>query len=238
MAYAYKPMVKPLVNRDGEVIGRLERDVATGIVTPFWYPKPRTMALPAQEPDQKWRCPQCLTYLPIGLDDTGQYIPCTTCGYAAWVAPSAAGTRNIPATAVPVSFSAPATLDRVVALQSVPGLVAEVVPAPVVARRVPHPTARETYAPFGSTMDRLVEVQVARGQREAPALPLRTMVDAGSSLRCPRCGATDYRTCPCPPTMPSVLEAAVVQNRRRQERQDAAFEAEHPVLAAHWRRRA
>ena len=110
----------------------------------------------------------CLTYLPIELDDTGQYIPCTTCGYAEWVAPSAAGTKSIPATAVPVSFSAPATLDRVIKLQAAPGQVAEYEPGPVVARRLPPPLPRETYAPKHSTLDAVVTYQVNHGQRDKP----------------------------------------------------------------------
>ena len=37
---------KPLINNRGMVIGRLERDLASGTITPFWLPQPRPVPAP------------------------------------------------------------------------------------------------------------------------------------------------------------------------------------------------
>jgi hypothetical protein len=247
-------VVKALRNHAGTVVGRTET-YPTGEVVAFWEVQPRlrgqwvagetkdaqraqhaqqaqqlrTLAAPLTEPPQRWRCPQCLAYLSRDRDENGQYRPCTTCGYSEWVGPSPAGTDKVPDTAVPVQFSAPETLARVTALQADPHLVAEAQPVFVQAVRLAPPTARQTYAPVGTTLDRVVTAQTALGQREAPEAPLRTM----QSNRCPRCGAADYRTCPCPPAAPMTLEAAVTANDQRRARQDAADLACYPHLK-HW----
>ena len=77
-----------------------------------------------------------------------------------------------------------------------------------------------------------VKDALTRFERETPQPALYTM----AGVRCPRCGSPDFRTCACPPTPPDTLGIAVQRNQERDQRQAAAFEAEHPVLAAHWRR--
>jgi len=155
-------------------------------------------ALP--EANGRWRCPQCLTLLPVELDATGQYKPCTSCGYGPWIGPQHRDSEDKFTT-----YAAPDTLGRAVALQRHPDLVSESNPVPVTRTRVGPPRRRETYAPHGETTARAVALQESLGIREKTARPLRAM---DASRPCGRCRKTD---CHCPPSAPDTLTYAASQ---------------------------
>src|SRR5947207_12130020 len=76
--------------------GRLQRVPPAALRTmEEWL---RVLALPAQELPQKWRCPMCLAYLPVELDELGQQQPCTECGYAPFIGPADDTWHNRPMT--------------------------------------------------------------------------------------------------------------------------------------------
>jgi hypothetical protein len=165
-----------------------------------------------EETPMRWRCPTCLSYLPMQTDEHGQRKPCPQCGFHD-VGPVADSTSY-----GMVAFEAPKTLDRVHALRQSPGQVAEYAPVAVAVQAVGAPQPRQTFPFHGETTERVLRLQVQSGQRAAPAPTLQAM----HQLRCPRCQRT---SCNCPPAPPRPLEAAVAQRKREIARQEAAFDA-------------
>jgi hypothetical protein len=162
-------------------------------------------------------CGHCGDDFELRRDANGDLMPCPNCGKG-WRDTSMPGEAPRFET-----YSAPETLRRVVALQRDPDAVAEMAPVAVVARRAVS-ARRETYAPVGSTIDRALTLQRARGQREPAAAPLRTMQAASP---CERCGR---RQCQCPPKAPDVLGIAVQHREAERAVQDAALREAYPVL--------
>jgi len=168
--------------------------------------------LPDESP-QRWRCPVCLSYLPMEVDARGMRLPCVNCGYAD--APPQADATSY---GMMLTYDPPRTLDRVCALRQEPHRVTD--HEAVHARLVPLPPPRTTQAARRDMMGAVVRLQAERGWRPAREAPLRTM----AIEPCSRCGKPDRRACPCPPPAPRTLEAAIEHRRREVERRETAFD--------------
>jgi hypothetical protein len=168
------------------------------------------------------RCPMCMGYLSMTPDVNGDVGPCPGCGWYPTAAPLPDGdAHNTPV----VTFSAPDTLTRMLKIQQDAHAVTETVAVPVVAQ-VATPRTRQTFAPRGSTLDRVVAAQTALGRRAAPAPMLRTAV---AQLPCPRCGSKT--TCQCPPTPPRTLELIVARQAQALAAHEASMsDAGYPAI--------